>query len=108
MTAVSAALREHPRHLIAAALVIALALAWRSPLWLAASLAGAVLLIAIARPHTSVTLALLAALVAGALFANVRMAALDGSQLSGLIGHAVSGEVTFAQAPRPGKFDGRR
>ena len=104
MNAAAAVLREHPRHLIAASLVLALALAWRSPLWLSALLVGAVLLTAFARLGTSVALALLAALVAGALFANVRMASLDRSRLSGLIGHAVSGEVTFAQAPRQSKF----
>jgi len=45
-------------------------------------------------------LALVAALITGGLFAHARLAALDRTQLSGLVGHAVRAEVTFTQAPR--------
>lgn len=104
MTSAGLLLREHPRHLIAAALVLALALAWRSSYWLLALLVVAVALTAVARLGTGTALALLAALIAGTLFAGARMTTLDGSRLDRLIGHAVRGEVTFAQAPRLGKF----
>jgi len=97
-------LRGHPRHLLAGAVAIGLALAWRSPLLLAALLVTAVTLAALVQLQARLLLALLAALIAGGLVADARLAALDRSQLSGLIGHAVRGEVTFTQAPRISSF----
>jgi len=104
LNAAAAVLRGHPRHLLAGAVAIGLALAWRSPLLLAALLVTAVTLAALVQLQARLLLALLAALIAGGLVADARLAALDRSQLSGLIGHAVRGEVTFTQAPRISSF----
>jgi len=104
LNAAAAVLRGHPRHLLAGAVAIGLALAWRSPLLLAALLVTAVALAALVQLQARLLLALLVALIAGGLVADARLAALDRSQLSGLIGHAVRGEVTFTQAPRISSF----
>ena len=97
-------LRGHPRHLIAGAVAVGLALSWRSPLLLAALLIAAVALAGLAQLRVRLLFALLAALIAGGLVADARLTALDRSDLSGLIGHAVRAEVTFTQSPRLNSF----
>ncbi len=104
MSAAALALREHPRHLLAGSLATGLALAWRSPLLLAALLLAAAALTIAARLRARLLLALLAALFAGVLLADARLVVLDRSQIRPLIGHAVDGEVSFIQAPRLNSF----
>jgi len=104
LSGVTEALRGHPRHLIAGAVAIGLALSWRSPLLLAALLIAAVALAGLAQMQVRLLFALLAALIAGGLVADARLAALDRSDLSRLIGHAVRAEVTFTQSPRLNSF----
>ncbi len=81
-----------------------LALAWRSPLLLAALLLTACVVALSARLPSWLLLALVATVITGGLFADARLAALDRSQLRGLIGHAVQSDVTLAQAPRLSSF----
>ena len=104
MSSAAKALRGHPRHLLAGGLSLGLAIGWRSPLLLAALLLVATALAITAQFGAPLLLALAAALVCGALLAEARLSALGSSKLSGLIGHAVRGEVTFTQAPRVSKF----
>ena len=104
MSGVTEVLRGHPRHVIAGAVAIGLALSWRSPLLLAALLIAAVALAGLAQLRVRLLFALLAALIAGGLVADARLTALDRSDLSGLIGHAVRAEVTFTQSPRLNSF----
>jgi competence protein ComEC len=98
------ALRRHPRHLLAGALVLGLGLGWRSPLALAAVLLAAAGMAVVTRSGAPLLFGLVAAVLLGALFADARLSALDRSQITGLIGHAVRGEVIFTQAPRAGSF----
>ena len=81
-----------------------LALAWRSPLLLAALLLTACVVALLAQLPSWLALALLTTVIASGLFADARLTALDRSQLRGLIGHAVQGDVTLAQAPRISSF----
>ncbi|MDP4672748.1 MAG: DNA internalization-related competence protein ComEC/Rec2 [Solirubrobacteraceae bacterium] len=104
MSSVAEALRGHPRHLLAGALAIGLGIGWRSPLALAAVLLATAGLAVATRFGAPLLLALVAAVVLGALFADARLSTLDRTQLTGLIGHAVRGEVVFTQAPRAGSF----
>ncbi|MDP4603754.1 MAG: DNA internalization-related competence protein ComEC/Rec2 [Solirubrobacteraceae bacterium] len=104
MSSVAEALRGHPRHLLAGALVAGLGIGWRSPLALAAVLLATAGLAVATRFGAPLLLALVAAVVLGALFADARLSTLDRTQLTGLIGHAVRGEVVFTQAPRAGSF----
>ncbi len=104
MSSATDALRAHPRHLLAGGLAVGLAIGWRSPLLLGALLLAAAVLAAAAQFGARLLLALVVALISGALLADARLSALNSSQLSGLIGHAVRAEVTFTQAPRVSKF----
>ncbi len=104
MSSVAEALRGHPRHLLAGALVAGLGIGWRSPLALTAVLLATAGLAVATRFSAPLLLALVAAVVLGALFADARLSTLDRTQLTGLIGHAVRGEVVFTQAPRAGSF----
>jgi competence protein ComEC len=104
VSSVAEALRGHPRHLLAGALVAGLGIGWRSPLALAAVLLATAGLAVATRFGAPLLLALVAAVVLGALFADARLSTLDRTQLTGLIGHAVRGEVVFTQAPRAGSF----
>ena len=85
-------------------MAIGLALAWRSPLLLAALLLTACVVAVLAQLPGWLALALLTTVIASGLFADARLTALDRSELRGLIGHAVQGDVTLAQAPRISSF----
>lgn len=104
MRSAAEALRGHPRHLLAAGLAVGLAIGWRAPLLLAALLVAAAGLTITAQLGARLLFALVLALICGALLADARLSALGASQLSGMIGHAVRGEVTFTQAPRASEF----
>jgi competence protein ComEC len=97
-------LRAHPRQLVAGALVGALAVGWRSPLLLLLLVVTTALVVTSAKLNMKVSLALVAAILAGTLFADLRLASLDRSQLTAQIGHSVRTDVTFAQAPRRSAF----
>lgn len=97
-------LRAHPRHLLAAAVALGLALGWRSVVAFVALLLVLVALALAARFRTRLAVALLLALLAATLLAELRLAVLDRSNLTAAIGHAVVGEVTLTQAPRANSF----
>ena len=104
MSFVAGVLRTHPRQLVAGALVGALGVGWRSPLLFLLLVLISALAAAVAKLKVTVALALLAAILVGTLFADLRLAALDDSQLTAQIGHAVRADVTLAQAPRRNEF----
>ncbi|CAB4346454.1 unannotated protein [freshwater metagenome] len=104
MTAAGEVLRDHPRHLLACSLATGLALGWRSALLLVALLLAVAVVVCLAALPGWLALALVAMLIGGGALASLRLHSLEATQLAPLIGHAVSSEVTFTQAPRAGRF----
>jgi hypothetical protein len=93
----------YPRHLLLAALVAGLLM---GPRWALALAATALLALALART-TGVALGALAALVAGAGFADARLGALDRSALAPLLDRTVNVRATLLEHPRTRRFGTR-
>jgi competence protein ComEC len=93
----------YPRHLLLAALVAGLL---AGPRWTLALAATALLALSLART-TGLALGALAALVAGAGFADARLAALDRSALASLMDRAVNVRATLLEHPRTRRFGTR-
>jgi len=93
-------LRRHPRHLVLAALVAGLV---AGPLEARLALLLAVAAFALAgRPALGALAA--AALLAGALGAHARLAALDRTELGALLGRTVQARVVVLEQPRPLRY----
>jgi competence protein ComEC len=90
----------HPRHLLLAAIVAGLLLGPRAPL-LVGAVAVAALLLA---PDARLALAVLAALLGGAVVAEARLAALDRSALAPLLDRDVDVRATLLEHPRARAF----
>jgi len=103
LTATREILRRHPRHLLLAALVVGLLTGPRAPLALAVTAVAAVALVG--RPLPAV--AALAVLLAGAVIADARLAALDRTALRPLLGRDVEARVTLLEHPRLRMFGTR-
>lgn len=98
---VRSALRAHPRHVVLAALVAGLLAAPLVQPRVVLLLAVAVAVIA-GRPAVGLLAAV--ALLGGALGAQARLAALDGSELGPLLGTTVTAQVTLLEQPRPVRY----
>ena len=96
-----AALADHPRHAILAALVAGLLAGPRSPLALVLALALAL----IAVRETALMLGVIVALLAGAVVAQTRLAALDRTALP--VPGEVTGRATLLEHPRTRAFGTR-
>ncbi|MDX6679079.1 MAG: competence protein ComEC [Solirubrobacteraceae bacterium] len=91
---------RHPRHALLAAIVAGLLL---GPRWPAATAAAALTILLLAREAT-LALAAIAALLLGAAIADVRLAALDRTALTPLLGAPVDVRATLLEHPRPRSF----
>src|SRR4051812_19809889 len=98
-----AEMRARPLHMGLGALVAGLLAGPRAP---AAVLAG-VLVCPLLTRHALPALALVAALLGGAIIADARLAALDRTALAERFGHAVSARVWLLEPARPLPFGGR-
>ncbi len=94
---------RYPRHLLLGAIVAGLLLGPRGPL---ALLATALVAAALVR-RTALGLAMIAALLAGAAIADARLAALDRTALTPLVGSAVDVRATLLEHPRTRSFGTR-
>jgi competence protein ComEC len=98
-----AALRAHPRHLVLAALATGLLAAPLPPrLVLALALATGGLAGLAGRPPLALVAG--AALLAGALGAQARLAALDRTELTPLLGATVTVQAVLLEQPRPVRY----
>src|SRR3954449_6020652 len=98
-----AEIRARPLHMGLGALVAGLLAGPRAP---AAVVAG-VLLCPLLTRRALPALALVAALLGGAILADARLAALDRTALTERLGHAVSARVWLLEPARPRPFGGR-
>src|SRR3954451_8968496 len=98
-----AEMRARPLHMGLGALVAGLLAGPRAP---AAVLAG-VLVCPLLTRRALPALALVAALLGGAIIADARLAALDRTALTERLGHAVSARVWLLEPARPRPFGGR-
>src|SRR4051794_12080560 len=98
-----AEMRARPLHMGLGALVAGLLAGPRAP---AAVVAG-VLLCPLLTRRALPALALVAALLGGAILADARLAALDRTALTERLGHAVSARVWLLEPARPRPFGGR-
>ena len=96
-----AALADHPRHVILAALVVGLLAGPRSPLALVLALAVALVVVR----GTALMLGVIVALLAGAVVAQTRLAALDRTALE--VPGEVAGRATLLEHPRTRAFGTR-
>jgi competence protein ComEC len=96
-------IRARPWHVALAALVIGLVAGPQAP---AAILVAAVVLPAFAS-RGPMRVALVVALLAGALIGQARLQAIDATRLGPRIGHAVSGRVVLLEAPRRRAYGSR-
>ena len=96
-------LPRYPRHLLLGAIVAGLLLGPRSPV---ALLAAALVAAALVR-QTALGLGMIAALLAGAAIADARLATLDRTALTPLIGTAVDVRATLLEHPRARSFGSR-
>jgi competence protein ComEC len=96
-----AALCDHPRHALLAALVAGLLAGPRSP----ALLAIAVALVLVAAPPGALVPGMIGALLAGAVLADARLAAIDRSRL--VVPAQISARATLLEHPRKRAFGTR-
>jgi competence protein ComEC len=94
---------HHPRHVLLAAVVAGLLLGPRWPL----SLAAAALVAVVLARDALLALVAIAGLVAGAAIAEARLAALDRTALTPLIGRPVDVRATLLEHPRERSFGTR-
>ena len=90
----------YPRHILLAALVAGLLLGPRAPLLLGAVVVAGLLL----APDARLALAVVGALLGGAVLADARLAALDRSALSPLLGRDAGLVATLLEHPRARAF----
>src|SRR5919108_2621954 len=95
--------RSRPLHAAMAAAVIGLLAGPRAPLVLLSTL----LVCPIVAGSGIRALALVGALLAGAVLADARLAALDRSALTGQLGHAATVRVSLLEPSRAAAFGGR-
>ncbi len=95
------ALHAHPRHLVLAALVAGLL---AGPLAAPATVLLLALVVAVLAGRPALALLAAAAVLAGALGAQARLHALDGTQLTPLFGTTVTARVALLEQPRPVRF----
>jgi len=104
--AAAGTLRTHPRHAALAALVGGLLLGPASPALALAAAALAAVLVTAATPRPGLGLLVAAAVLAGAVAADARLAALDRTVLRPVLGQTVSTRAVLVEPARRGRSGG--